>query len=62
MYLNDLIKHIIPDHLQYPKIEINGISIDSRTVGDGDIFIAIPGTQKDGHDFISKAISPSSLA
>jgi UDP-N-acetylmuramoyl-L-alanyl-D-glutamate--2,6-diaminopimelate ligase len=62
MYLNELIKHIIPDHLQYPKIGINGISIDSRTVGDGDVFIAIPGTQIDGHDFIPKAIKNGAVA
>jgi len=62
MYLNDLINHIIPDHLHFPRIEIKGISIDSRTVCDGDIFIAIPGTQLDGHDFIPKAIKNGAVA
>lgn len=38
------------------EIEINGIEIDSRKIKDGNAFIAIRGTQTDGHDYISKAI------
>ena len=38
------------------EIEINGIEIDSRKIKDGNAFIAIRGTQADGHDYISKAI------
>lgn len=38
------------------EIEINGIEIDSRKIKDGNAFIAIKGTQTDGHDYISKAI------
>lgn len=38
------------------EIEINGIEIDSRKIKDGNAFIAIIGTQADGHDYISKAI------
>ena len=37
-------------------IEINHLQIDSRKVSKGDLFIAIKGTQLDGHDFISGAI------
>lgn len=33
-----------------------GISIDSRTVSQGDLFIAIKGQNYDGHDFITDAI------
>ena len=32
------------------------ICIDSRTVKNGDIFVAVKGTVYDGHDFIDKAI------
>ena len=35
---------------------IKGISIDSRTVRKGEAFIAIKGSNFDGHDFIDKAI------
>ena len=37
-------------------LEITGVSIDSRTVKPGELFVAIRGDQFDGHNFISKAI------
>ncbi len=33
-----------------------GVSIDSRTIGDGEIFIALRGARFDGHNFIYKAL------
>ena len=36
--------------------EVNGIAFDSRRVLPGYLFVAIKGTQTDGHDFIEKAI------
>jgi len=33
-----------------------GVSIDSRTIEDGEIFIALRGARFDGHDFIYKAL------
>jgi UDP-N-acetylmuramoyl-tripeptide--D-alanyl-D-alanine ligase len=38
------------------NFKISGISIDSRTIKAGELFIAIRGDQFDGHNFISKAI------
>jgi UDP-N-acetylmuramoyl-tripeptide--D-alanyl-D-alanine ligase len=38
------------------NFKIHGISIDSRTIKAGELFIAIRGDQFDGHNFISKAI------
>ncbi|MGB2601932.1 MAG: UDP-N-acetylmuramoyl-tripeptide--D-alanyl-D-alanine ligase [Candidatus Omnitrophota bacterium] len=35
---------------------VNGFSIDSRTTVPGDIFIAIKGSNFDGHDFIGEAL------
>jgi UDP-N-acetylmuramoyl-L-alanyl-D-glutamate--2,6-diaminopimelate ligase len=32
------------------------ICVDSRTVADGDIFVAVKGTASDGHDFIHQAL------
>lgn len=43
-------------------IEIAGISIDSRAVKPGWLFIAIKGTQTDGHRFIQKAIEAGATA
>lgn len=38
------------------NMEIKGISIDSRTVKEGELFIAIRGDRFDGHDFVPDAI------
>jgi UDP-N-acetylmuramoyl-tripeptide--D-alanyl-D-alanine ligase len=35
---------------------IHGISIDSRNISKGNLFVAIPGERFDGHQFISEAI------
>ncbi len=39
-----------------PETEISGISIDSRTVGSGEVFFAIKGEKQDGHSFIEEAM------
>lgn len=44
------------------KLTISGISTDSRTTKVGDLFIAIRGSQFDGHNFISKAIEAGAIA
>lgn len=38
------------------EVEIKNIVFDSRKVEEGSLFVAIPGTQVDGHEYISKAI------
>lgn len=40
----------------YEKIEIKGISSDSRRVGKGYVYICIRGLSVDGHDFIGEAL------
>ena len=35
--------------------KFEGISIDSRTISTNNLFIAIPGKNHDGHDFLGKA-------
>lgn len=37
--------------------DIKGVEIDSRKVGEGFLFVAMRGTQVDGHQFIDKAIA-----
>lgn len=39
------------------NIAITGVNIDSRQVTAGNLFIAVKGTQVDGHNYIEKAIS-----
>lgn len=42
--------------------EINSIHFDSRKVTKGDVFIALKGTQSDGHEFIERAIEQGAVA
>ena len=35
----------------------NGVSLDSRTTGPGDLFVALKGERADGHDFIPEAVA-----
>ncbi|MFN3169764.1 MAG: UDP-N-acetylmuramoylalanyl-D-glutamyl-2,6-diaminopimelate--D-alanyl-D-alanine ligase [Hyphomicrobiales bacterium] len=42
--------------------DVSGISIDSRTVAPGDLFIAIKGDQFDGHAFVDAALDAGAAA
>ncbi len=41
---------------------ITGVTHDSRHVGPGDLFVAIPGEQYDGHDYVARAIAAGAVA
>lgn len=41
---------------------ISGVSIDSRTVAPGDLFVAILGDRFDGHDFVDGALAQGAAA
>jgi len=43
-------------------VEISAIVFDSRKVVPGCLFVAVKGTQVDGHDFIDKAIRDGAVA
>ena len=45
-----------------PDIQITGISIDSRTVKSGDLFVAMQGGTVDAHNYIQKAIDNGAVA
>jgi UDP-N-acetylmuramoyl-tripeptide--D-alanyl-D-alanine ligase len=41
---------------------VNGYSIDSRTVGPGQLFFAVKGERLDGHDFVEQALEKGAAA
>ncbi len=44
------------------SVEISGLTVDSRVVQEGDMFVALPGAHFDGRDYISKAIEAGASA
>lgn len=44
------------------QTEITGVNIDSRRIEEGHLFIAVKGTQVDGHTYINKAIEKGAHA
>ena len=64
MILSELLRDIQYNRLVLPKDEpeIKGINIDSRLIQEGDIFIAVKGTQTDGHAYISSAEEKGAVA
>jgi UDP-N-acetylmuramoyl-tripeptide--D-alanyl-D-alanine ligase len=48
---------------EFPPEEVaQGYSIDSRTVGQGQLFFAVKGERLDGHDFVESALEKGSVA
>jgi len=45
-----------------PGVPVNAIHFDSRKVGLNDVFVALRGTQSDGHAFIKKAVDQGAIA
>ena len=63
MKLNDLLKNIKPLNIVgNTDKDIKGINIDSRKIEQGHLFVAMKGTQTDGHKFIEKAIESGASA
>ena len=63
MKLSELLKNVeVLNILGNEDIEISGVNIDSRRIEAGHLFVAIPGTQTDGHKFIPKAIEQGAVA
>jgi len=63
MKLSELLKNIKPTAIVGDsEREVTGIEIDSRKVAAGGLFVAMKGTQVDGHRFIEKAIEQGAVA
>ena len=44
------------------QFDVSGVTFDSREVGAGDLFVAMPGTVADGHDFVARAFASGAVA
>ena len=44
------------------SVECRGVSIDTRTISPGDLFVAIRGAHFDGHDFVQDAVDKGAAA
>lgn len=63
MRLKELLKNVeVLNVIGDVEVDIMGVNIDSRRVKAGHLFVAIPGTQTDGHKFIPKAIEQGAVA
>lgn len=63
MKLNQLIKDCQPVQIVGEEDrEVKSVQIDSRRVQPGDLFVALRGTQVDGHEYIEKAIGQGATA
>ena len=63
MKLSDILRKVTPLEVKGNQhIEITGVNIDSRKVKKGDLFVAVKGTQTDGHAYIAKALELGATA
>ena len=63
MKLSELLKNVKPTAIVGDaEREVTGIEIDSRKVAAGGLFVAMKGTQVDGHKFIPKAVEQGAVA
>ena len=63
MKLNELLSKVkSADIIGDGNVDITGVNIDSRRIQPGHLFVAVRGTQVDGHSFIPKAIEQGAVA
>ncbi|HUP47864.1 MAG TPA: UDP-N-acetylmuramoyl-L-alanyl-D-glutamate--2,6-diaminopimelate ligase [Thermoanaerobaculia bacterium] len=63
MKLRDLLREVpVVSVRGSTEVEISSVSADSRLAGKGSLFVAIPGTQQDGAQFIPQALEKGAAA
>ena len=45
-----------------PAVDLSGIGVDSRTIAKGMLYVAVRGSQSDGHRFLGQAVSRGAAA
>ena len=62
MRLTDLLDNLAPLSADAAATDISGLAVNSTQVKKGDLFFALPGTARDGRDFIDDAIKRGAVA
>ena len=62
MELDELIENIDCEKINYENVEITGLSYNSKTTDDGNIFICLAGENTDGHNFVKDAEKRGAVA
>lgn len=63
MKLEELIEYLdYKDLVNFKSVEVSGISYDSKTTKQGDIFICLVGENADGHEYAQMAIDSGAVA
>lgn len=63
MKLDELIEHLdYKDLVNFKNVEVTGISYNSKTTKQGDIFICLTGEYTDGHEYAKSAIENGAVA
>ena len=60
--LLQILKPLGIDESQIPQVFISGLSVNSKSINQGDLFIAIQGTNENGHSYIADAINSGAAA
>ncbi|ARI77573.1 UDP-N-acetylmuramoyl-L-alanyl-D-glutamate--2,6-diaminopimelate ligase [Halobacillus mangrovi] len=64
MKMKKLLEHLPFYQVTQPisKLTVQGISMDSRSIGPGDLFVCIRGIKVDGHDYVQDAVNNGAVA
>ncbi len=60
--LLQILKPLGIDESQIPHVFISGLSVNSKSIAKGNLFIAIEGTNENGHSYIADAINSGAAA
>ncbi len=62
LWQSDALIAAVQGHYQGAGFAAEGVSIDTRSLQSGDLFVALKGAQSDGHDYIDKAFAQGAVA
>ena len=62
MQLRDLLPDDAAYDARFAALRVGGVTMDSRKVRPGDIFVAIPGTKADGLQYVAAATAAGAAA